>query len=259
MKAAQQVAGGAKAVGAAGAQVGHGLKIRCERRNGILDALGGPASGLERPLRAARAARDAGQTAVGEARVLYSFAVDAHAERGRNGGDVLVDALGEFVACDQSPGLTARNRDAGDQLAAAQILLHVAEVEILERHPPLRGAAAQVDLRSQGEHDRNRIADRRSVRKISAKRRGIADRRRGEAGGLFGEFGEPRQQRRPGVAERHRSTDPQFPGRVLDAGQFGHVADIDQGLQLAQLLGHQKPDVQALPPQLMVFLAEQSV
>jgi hypothetical protein len=82
-----------------------------------------------------------------------------------------------------------RHADRRDELARAQILALIAEIELLSSgRRRARGAAAQLEFGAERDQHRHRIADRRAVGEIAAQRARIAHRRRTEALRELGEL-----------------------------------------------------------------------
>ena len=117
----------------------------------------------------------------------------------------------------------------------------------MQRHAARALAAAQLDRGIERHQHRRRIADRRAVGDIAAHRAGVAYRRRGEAQPGVGQRRRARRQRPPCRFQRRAGADPQLGAlravALLDALQLGHVADIDDLAEIAELLRHPQPDI----------------
>ena len=226
-----------------------GAHVRHRREVGVQCALRGhdgrfvPASLLERLLAATCPARNLRHAAAADANAFDACPVAAQVKAGEHRRDVLVESLRDLVGAYVRAGLRAWHADRLDELAGGERGLAIAGVEVLERHGALRIAPAKHDARAQRDQDRHRIADRRSVGDVAAKRPGVADRNRGEARPDFGEHRVLGVERRERIRQRGRGADAQRFAVVRDGAQLRDLAGVDERSQLAVLLGDPEPDV----------------
>ena len=96
----------------------------------------------------------------GDTRIDDAAPLHGEPEGAQEGGDVLIEALGDLVAAEDLVGLEARHVDTGHELARRQVLLAVVDEEVLEWHRPRRLAPAQVQCRTERDQSGRRIADR---------------------------------------------------------------------------------------------------
>ena len=117
-------------------------------------------------------------------------------------------------------------------------------IEIFQRHDALAGKSAQHDLAAQRNQPRHRVADGRTIGDIAAQGAGIADRQGSKALPQF------RQlvwivlaQRRIGLVQAGAGANLQLAVNDGDAFQRGHITQINNVAQVAQLLGHPQANV----------------
>src|SRR6185369_5429197 len=86
------------------------------------------------------------------------------------GGDILVEALGDLVAAENLAHSELRDVHLPDQFARLAVLLAVIDKEILELQPARCRAIAELDLGTERDQGRRRVADRRAIGDIAADR-----------------------------------------------------------------------------------------
>src|SRR5271170_2767191 len=175
IEAAQQPAGRSQAVGRTGPHVGERFEVLLKTYDACLDACRMPAVDAQRALGLARAASDAGHAAECKPGFNHPLSLDDDPECGANGGNILIESLRHFVAAEQLMRSRGWNCNSGDEFTGGQIFLLIADVEILERQSADLRPASQLELRVQRNQRRYRVPDRRAVREIAAKRRGITN------------------------------------------------------------------------------------
>ena len=130
---------------------------------------------LEGGFRGGGAFRRGRHATEGDTRIDDAPRLHGEPEGAQEGGDVLIEALGDLVAAEDLVGLEARHVDTGHELARRQVLLAVVDEEVLERHRPRRLAPAQVQCRTERDQSGRRIADRGAVGDVAAERPHRAD------------------------------------------------------------------------------------
>ena len=230
-------------VGGRGAHVRQRLEVvgQCGLRG--LHALDAPGLAAQRDLGLGRTLDDAGHAAERQPDVGHRVAVERNGEATAQRRDVAVEALADLVRTHLPLERGQRDDQALHELARLQPVLHVVDVEVLQRHATHALALAQLDLRVERHQHRRRIADRRAVGDVAAHRARMADRRRRKAQPDIGERRRALRQRAPGGFERSTRADVE---RTVELGHglhIGHVADVDDVAQVAKLLVDPEPDV----------------
>ena len=182
------------------------------------------------PPKATRASRD-------------DAALDAQGEGAADAGNVAVEPLGELDDPDQHVGRRAGNADALDELAGREILLAVAQEEILEREGAALGSAPERELGAQRDQRRRHVADRRAVGDIAADRAGVADLDSADAADELAEIRMQAGQRLAGLGVADGRPERERLRALLDLPQIGDVADEDGRAEVAKLLGDPQADV----------------
>ena len=238
-----QVAGSALAVSSTRAQVGQWREVIFQGGRCRFDRCLAPRLAPHRCLGLRCTPHHCRHAAEHEARVAHRVAVERDGQACGDGRDVAVEALRQLVRT-QRRVRGRRQLDGFDELAGRERVLHVVEVEGLERQTPLGRAAAQQQARVQRHQHGGTVAYRRAVGHVAAHRAGVAHRHRGEAQAHFAQVGVALTERRPRVLEARRGTDRQTAVRPrVDACESHCCTQIDQIRQRPELFGDPQADV----------------
>ena len=214
----------------------------------------GPGLADQRRLGSRRPLDDAGQTAESQPGLGHLIALQAQRQAGADCGDVAVEALGQLVGLHHPVRVGQRNGHRLDELARVQLVLHVVEVEVLQRQITRRVAAAQGEHRAQRDQHRRGVANRRAVGQVAHQRAGVPHWRPCKAPAHFGQGRPQPHQLGPTVFQRDGGADAQLAVGMGDAPKLGHVPQVDQLAELAQLLGDPQADVRGTGQQARVWL-----
>nr|GEU28080.1 hypothetical protein [Tanacetum cinerariifolium] len=203
-----------------------------------------PAQARERTFRARRAPWRGGHAAVGDAGVHDMVAVERERERRAHGRNILVEALGQFIGAELDVLARQRHPHGSHDFICLQIFFLVVEVERFQRQRARARWPLQHHLAADSDQPRHRVADGRTVGHVAAQRAGVTDRQRRET---LAQFAQLRRiqlaQRVVGVFQRDAGADVQHAALLGHRLQRGHVAQVDDVAQFAQLLGDPQADV----------------
>jgi len=231
------------AVAGAGTHVRQRREVAAQRRHRRAHVRFGEGLAQQRRLGGLGPLDDRGHAAEGQAQRAHRVAVELDREGRADGRDVAVVALGDLVAAQLRASRRQRHAQRTHEFAALHPVLHVVDVEVLERQRALLAAVLQHDLRAERDQHGRAIADRRAVGDVAAHRAGVPDRRRGKAHPDLRQRGHARRECRPGVLERGAGADDDLVGLLLDAPQRVDLADGDQVAQVAETLVCPQADV----------------
>ena len=124
-----------------------------------------------------------------------------------------------------------------------EILLAVAQEEILERDGAALRSAAERELGAERDQGGRHVADRRAVGDIAADRAGVADLDAADPPDQLAEIGVQAGQRLAGVGIADGGAERERVRALLDPPQIGDVADEDGRAEVAKLLGDPQADV----------------
>ena len=193
----QQVLRHLKPVGGRRAHVGQRLEVAGERLARRVHAGLRPRLANQRSLGLCRALNRCCHAAESQPQLADGSAVERDGETAAQRGDVGIETLADLVSPHLTPKSGQRHREPLDELACFHPVLHVAGIEISQRHAAHAGALAQLDERVERHQHRRAIPDRRAVGDVAAERAGMADRRRREAQPHVGQRRCARHQRQP--------------------------------------------------------------
>ena len=234
-----------QAVRSARAHVGDRRELPRQRLASPRDGRLGPRLPAQRLLARGRALRDRRHAAVGDTDVSHPALREPDVERAEQRRDVLVEAFGDLIAAELLFRSRQRHADQLDELAGLQRGLAVVEVEVLELQVAVRATLAQHHLGAERDQRGHGIADRRAVRDIAADRAGIPDLHRAEAADQLAEIGPARSESVHRVGVGDRRADLEMGVRHLEPRQLLDLADVNQRVEIAVLLGHPQAHVGA--------------
>ena len=186
----------------------------------------------------------AGHAAEGDADVGHPpLAVQRQPEGAADGGDVLVEALGDLVGTELHPRRRLGQDHRLHEFALAAVLLAVFDEEILQRQFARLVAAPQPQGGAAGDQGRRRVADGGAVGDVAADGAHVAHLLRPDAADQLAEIGIERRDPLRRVAVGDAGPDHQRIAAILDPPQVAHPAGIDHRCQHALELGHPQPDI----------------
>src|SRR5687767_14806888 len=151
MQSAQEIARDLQAVIPRGTHVGERLEVLRQRLRRASDTCCVPLGAAESLLRRACALGRCGHATEADARCTDASVDEVEREGRADRRDVLVEALGYLVAAEQPPTARAWHAYGSEELAGLEVLLHVVEVQILERQRARARGRHEDDARSRSE------------------------------------------------------------------------------------------------------------
>src|SRR5687768_2326307 len=170
-----------------------------------------------------------GHAAEGDSRIEDSSTVELETEGAHQGGNILVEALGNLVAAEHLARLEPRHDYTGQELARRPILFSVSDEELFKGQAADCAFAAQLYGCSERDQCRRSIAYRRTVGDVAADGTGGANLLRTQAAQQLAHIGIQGGEMLFGTAVGRRRTDHQSLVSRFDNVKSGAMKTDDLG------------------------------